>query len=330
MGNISVKNEKKISTKNNKKTEKEKKNNEIKLTRKYVKKPSIKKEDKIKVIDDTIIKKTKVNRSQKEIIEKDKSLIRRLKREIRESEQLLTNEKNIRKIGTIIFLIFSFIVILLSICLIDYSNSSLKTIPPKFAIKVNDKTKQITKYYGLFYKAWSCDANGIINYSLYTSDIPHCELRIVYDENGIYTNPNNLKITKSQIDSLYRYYSESINYWKTQEELDNALFISNEFSSKLWVKKEEPIKTISGDEVYVAIFSKLTDNGWISQYSDESYYKCMKIVDEENILFSEYNSGNCETKWTKLVMSEKFCKIIKSDNSLIKTVVELNNLCKKE
>ncbi len=268
----------------------------------------------------------------KDVIAKKDSVITKLKKEIRESEKILNNEKNVRKTGFIFFTVFCFIVIILSITLIDYSNASLKNTEPKFAIKSIDKSKNVTNYYGVFYKAWKCnDTDDILIFVTYNTESPTCSYTVTYDTEGYYTNPYGIKISKEQMASIYNYYKDYLNEWKKESDLADAYTLSNEFNKIWWVKKEDTIKLEDGTEAGVAIFNKLINNNdeysWEIQYLDESYYKCVRNSETNVYEFSDYDNGFCTGEWKKLSLNENVCELVKNDKSFIKDIVNNGKLC---
>lgn len=295
MANSSTKN-KKVSTKNNTKT-------------KVVKKAT------------TNFNKTKKNK--KEVIEEKPSTKKEVK--ITSSKQKINNF-NIWKIS---YIIFCAVVVFISFTIIDFSISQRYKAAPTFAIKKVNKEKQSTIYYGLFYKAYKCNNQKEYTFLNYGTEDSTCSIVLVYN-NDIYTNPYSVEMTREEIGTIYKYYSENINSYKTREEFEKDYAKAEEFSKNWWVTENISIETSLG-EANVAIFSKLEEvDGnykWVTQYDNNDYKKCVLKSEDGTFLFSDYIDGECYEKWSNIKLSSNFCKLIKDDNSLIKTAVTISKMC---
>ncbi len=267
----------------------------------------------------------------KKEVKKEKWFVE-LKKFLLEDEKNYSKEyKRYRNMVTI-FAIICFFAVLLSTSFIDYSRAYVSKTMPYFVIRSKNEYKQATIYYGLFYKAYKCD-NGdkAVKFGTYNLNIEDCKIVVSYDEDGYYTNPNGIKMTNKQINTIKTYYNY-YNEFETEEELVEAYKISTAINKIWWVQKNEVLMMDGTTPVYTAIFNKLIEKEgeylWELQYNDSQYYKCVKY--ENNIYqFSEYNAGKntCDASWKPLKLNEEECVSAKTSSSFIKDLVRITNLC---
>ena len=267
-------------------------------------------------------------------VEKEEPWYIWLKNNIIENEEKYSKEYKNRRLVVALFMIFCFFSVLFSTAIIDYNYAYRRNGEPVFVIRKRDEYKQATIYYGMFYKAWKCD-NGFehINFARYKTKISYCSLVTSYDEDGVYTNPNGVKISQSQMNVIKNYYYDDYVYFKTAKDLENAYTISKEIDKIWWVRKSSDEVIDNDDSIGLAIFGKIeTANGvdeWKLQYNDPEYYRCVKNVDGSNV-FAKYNhlDNTCDTSWESLSLNEDTCNLIDSSSEFVQNLVKLTGLCK--
>ena len=311
---------KKIEKKVDKKTIKKANTGSKKIVKSNVAKTNSKKNTEIVIEKDESINKV-------ENVKKEKWYVW-LKNNIIENEEKYSKEDRNRRLLVSLFAIFCFVVVLLSTCIIDYNYATQNNTIPMFVVIKRDEYKQATIYYGAFYKAWRCD-NGYNNiiYGRFSSEVSYCKLEASYNDNGIYTNPNGVEISKAQMNAIVNYYYDEFINFKTQKDLDNAIKISNAINRIWWVRSQSI--AINEQNASIAIFGKMESDGWKLQYNNNEYYKCVKNVNGINI-FSDYNylDNTCGSVWETLTLDDQTCELAKNNNSVIKDLVINAGYCK--
>ena len=257
-----------------------------------------------------------------------------LKNNIIENEEKYSREYKNRRLIVALFMVFCFFTVLFAAAIADYNYAYRSKSEPFFAIKTRDEYKQATVYYGIFYKAWKCD-NGLtnINFSRFKTEITYCKLVPKYNSDGLYINPNGVKITESQMNIIKNYYFDDYVYFKNSEELENAYSISKAINKIWWVKKETNMLVDNDESISLAIFGKVESvdgvDEWKLQYDDPKYYKCIKDIDGVNV-FTNYNylDNTCDTYWETLSLTEDTCMLAQNSSNFVKSLVELTEICK--
>lgn len=305
---------KKVTKKVSKKTTKVVKPKTSKKT--VSKKPSIK------------LEKEKTDVVSKKEVKKEKWYVW-LKNNIIENEKEYSKEDKRRRLIVSLFAFFCFLVVLFSTAIIDYTYSSRNNKTPLFVLRARNNYKQVTLYYGLFYKAWKCDNEyDGVNFGRYNSEISYCALVAEYDENDVYTNPNGVKITRDDMNRIRNYYYDEFVNFKNEEELENAIKISDAINKIWWVRKDDA--TVNEPNAIIGVFGKMESDGWKLQYGNPEYYRCVKKINEINI-YSEYNylDNTCGDSWETLTLDEKICSLAKNKSpEFINNLVIGTGFCK--
>lgn len=278
------------------------------------------------------IKKVKSLKNKKQ--KKEKKWYMWLKNNIIENEKEISKKEKNRRLIVSLFAIFCFFVVFFSTAVIDYSYAIKRNSAPFLVITYKEKYSQKTIYYGVFYKAWKCDNGDTrVNFSPYKNKIPYCEIKINYDKNGIYTNPNKVKMTASQISIINKFYKDDINFFKTSQDLEKAYTISKAINQVWWVRTKSEVVLNDDPNIEIAIFGKyyFKDGveAWETQHNDPKYYKCIKKSGADYV-FAEYNEidKTCEEKWNKLKLDKEICEIAMQSTDLIRKLVIISQLCK--
>ena len=165
-----------------------------------------------------------------------------------------------RKIGIIV----SICLIIIFCIFIDYDYAKRKGQKPFFTIKVRNNVKnQYNEYLGFFYRTYECYAeeNNFIFSGLKVKKIS-CPIAITFNKDGYFKNSNNIMISKDQYEVIKNLYSNYINEFKTNEELENAYFLAYEYQSKSYVV-EKGSAFISDDVTYSKVhFNVYKDGKW--------------------------------------------------------------------
>lgn len=145
--------------------------------------------------------------------------------------------------------IFLIIFILLFACsaYIDYYIVKTKNTIPRISVKkeINDN---LIVYNALMYRVWYCKINGKYTIGDYKDSDAVCFSKDSYDEEGNYTNNENVLIKKEEINLLSNYYTSGQISTMTKEDLDNALFTIFEFGKIKYKKigtKEDTTKNVT-------------------------------------------------------------------------------------
>ena len=221
-----------------------------------------------------------------------------------------------RKIGIIVS-----ICLLIIFCIfIDYDYAKRKGQKPFFTIKVRNNVKnQYNEYLGFFYRTYECYAeeNNFIFSGLKVKKIS-CPIAIKFNKDGYFKNANNIMISKDQYEVIRNLYSNYINEFKTNEELENAYFLAYEYQSKSYVV-ENGSAFISDDVTYSKVhFNVYKDGKW---QIDESKDYCIGLGQKNKINIYNYENGRCTTM-VDLTPTEKFCKLLKKDKSGLKDIID--------
>lgn len=290
------------------------------------------------------IKKTNINKSNtsktiykkvdtKKVIQKKEVWYKWIKNNIIENEKNISKEAKNRRLIISLFAIFCFFVVLLSTSIIDYSMATKKNTRPFFVIELKDNFKQTTIYYGMFYKAWKCDnGDDIVHFGRFNSELSYCVLEPKFNKDGIYKNPHGVEITKSQMNIIKNYYFDDFVNIKNKKELENAYKISKALNDVWWVSTKSE-KTLNEDSsISIAIFGKTEKKdgieSWSLQYSDKTYHKCMKQLDNKYV-FSEYlpNNNTCSNNWKSLSLDKEICELSKNNTKFVSELVIISKLC---
>lgn len=287
------------------------------------------------------MKKEKVKKVKKPL-KKEKTLTSEVKKEkwyINLKKKMLEDQKemskkNLRDRNFIaLAALICFLAVFLATCFLDYSRAYKSSVAPLFVIRHKDDYKQAEVYYGIFYKAWTCN-NGekSIQFGVYSSEINNCSIVVSYDKDGYYENPNGIKMSKKEINTIKTYFYDYFNEFKTEKELENAYKISKAINEVWWVKNVEPITLDDGSTANMAIFNKFVNNNgeylWELQYDNEEFHKCVKNQNNEYV-FSEYDqeSQKCGTEWKHLNLSKSICSLTKTSIKYVKELVSITKLC---
>ncbi len=257
-----------------------------------------------------------------------------LKNNIIENEEKLSKKDRHRRLIISLFAVFCFFSVLFSTFIIDFSISNKRKEIPYFTITKREKYKQLTAYYGMFYKAWKCD-NGdtSINFGRLRDKMDNCLIDVNYDDEGFFTNPNKVKMTESQINIIKTYYFDKYINFKSKEELENAYKLSKAINKVLWINANKN-EIINNDEaVILAIFGKEEIKDGIEsfslQYDDTRYHKCLKNVGGEYLISNYiYSSNLCENTWENLKLSKDICELAKESTTFIKNLAPIIDYCK--
>lgn len=234
-----------------------------------------------------------------------------------------------KKGARIAYYIVCLIIIITSVFVIDYSVAKMSGSGPLFAIKKYDDKEQYYEYSGVFYKMWICSAEEK-NYKVgkYSDVPPICPKLIKFNEDGSYTNINNLKITKEEYALIKNYYFyETINNWTKISEIEEAVSLSREVDEKNFTTKEGYYTEYNGTNYMIAIFDEFKElNGeyaWRKGINNIDYHYCVKYnEDKTKYLFSKYNGSTCDGNFKELKFSNKWCDTVreKETNDYFKTL----------
>lgn len=278
-------------------------------------------------------KKVNINKKQSKPIKPEKWYVW-LKNNILENEEKYSKKYKNRRLLVSLFAVFCFFAVLFSVFIIDFSNSIKNNKVPYFSIQKRNEYKQVTLYYGLFYKAWRCDnGNTALTYGKYNDDIGYCDIVPKYDENGVFVNPNKVKMTQSQINIIKTYYFDNYIYFKSEKELVDAYKLSSALNKILWINgKQDGI--INNDEtVELAIFGKVENKDGVDsfsfQFNDPYYHECVKKLNGEYLVSNyNYSTNTCGASWETLSIDKDTCKIAKNSTEFIQNLAPIIDYCK--
>ena len=235
-----------------------------------------------------------------------------------------------------IIIIISLIVLLLAgFYFFDYIRVTKYDKNPIIAIKVKDDENQLTIYKAIFYKVWVCDYKNKDNKEVfvvgsYNDYPPECTKSINFT-NESYTNPNGIKISASDYQTIANFYDvDTINTWTKDSDLVDALYVSNELGKRFFNLKENGAFTYLNEIVNIAIFYDLSDNDgvklWQPMTNDQNYYYCVKQDSNNKYLFSKYQNGTCDGIWNYKTFTEKWCNLAlkEKDNSTVRQFADAN------
>lgn len=265
-------------------------------------------------------------------VKKEKWYISLKKKMLEDEKQFSKNQIRGRNL-TALAAFICFLAVFLSTAFLDYSRAYKGTTTPVFVIRHQNEYKQATVYYGIFYKAWVCD-NGdeAIKFGSYSSEINNCSIVVSYDTNGYYTNPNGIKMSKQEINTIKTYFYDYFNEFKAEKEFEDAYKISKAINEVWWVKNVETLTLDDGSIANMAIFNKLVNkNGeylWELQYENPEYQKCVKSQNDEYV-FALYDiqTKKCGSEWKHLNLSDSVCKLTKTSIKYVKDLVRITKLC---
>ena len=106
-----------------------------------------------------------------------------------------------KKVVKIFIFIFIILLVFSAIVYIDYFCVKNKNIAPKIALK-SEINSETTEYKAIFYKVWYCNSNKKYMIGSYDDDSSICPIKYIYDENGYYSNPQDIKISKRDIEVM--------------------------------------------------------------------------------------------------------------------------------
>lgn len=237
--------------------------------------------------------------------------------------------KVVKKLLVILVLLFICLAILTAL---DYFFVKNKNYLPRIAIKSENVDKEVIVYNALFYKLYYCtsdDSKIIIDYS---DDEPSCP-SIYKFANDYYSNSLSLKISKHDIDIMtYNniYTKEMIDMMSSEEEVENAVFVVNEYIKTMYKEVKEKVssdKDINYTFIEFPSFEYNKDNNKYELiYNGDKY--CFYIDnDTKEKRYSVYYNGKCIDDYIVLKMSDKWCELSKNttliyDNDLIKKLCE--------
>lgn len=238
-------------------------------------------------------------------------------------------------IAITLYIIFG-IIITISILTIDYSVAKLYGNRPIFATKKVYEREQYTTYTGILYKMWICNANEDA-YKVGKKDDtpPPCPMAVIFDQNGNFITDNNITLNEKDYAMISRYYTyQLINNWKTEKELEDALYISEGLYKTEFATKEGYDITYKNVKYNIAIFHDfiLKDNGkykWEMMETNKDFHYCMKFDNVNNVyLFSKFSGNSCEGDFEKLEVPKKLCETI--EKSTVSDVVKYSydRVCK--
>ncbi len=236
----------------------------------------------------------------------------------------------------IIVIVGILLVLLIGFYFFDYIRVTKYDKVPIIAIKEKDDENQFTVYKAFFYKVWTCDykdksGNEVFVVGSYNDYPPECNKSINFND-GSYTNPNGITLYAKDYQTIASVYDvDTINAWDSDEDLENALFITNELEKKFFVLKENSAFTYLNDIVNVAIFFDLGQNEdgiylWQAMTGDNSYYYCVKLDSNNKYLFSKYENETCNGVWNYNAFTEKWCDLAlkEKDNSTVRQFADAN------
>ena len=222
----------------------------------------------------------------------------------------------------IITTIFFLLILTGTISIVEYYYAKDSSKMPILAIKKEDRAKQFTKYSSVFYNVYKCYSGTIFAVSK-TYPEPICERIAVYD-GGYYLNRNGLKIDKKDYQMIYdaSNTSSEIENFTTEEEVKNAVKISEEYEKNLY--KVLRTAQVGNDVVDIVAFKELVLNNY-GDYTWEfnmNNYKC-----KSGNSVKEYKNKRCTGSWKKIGYSKEWCELAsKSVNERIKN--EYKRYCK--
>ncbi len=224
-----------------------------------------------------------------------------------------------RKILTVVMIIVFFIVMISSLSVVEFYYAKKTERIPLIALRREDKVNQYFEYNALFYRVYKCYSDEVSIRS-YKESLPSCPRLIMFDNNGEYTTPSGVSISKRNYQMLL-----TVNGYKeidkfNEEEYKNALFVAEEYGRSIHVQAAENNKIVIDEEtVNVEVFREfvITDvygnYKWVPQYNNKEYYKCAK-VENGIFLFSDYNDGKCSSNWATHNFGSKWCSLAKDSN----------------
>ena len=273
----------------------------------------------------------KTFKSKKKAEKRD--LIKWIKTNVIENEKEFSKANKNRRLFTSLFAVLCFCVVVFSTAIIDYTNAVKRETTPFFVIKGRNEYKQATIYYGAFYKAWKCDnGSSTVTFGRYKNELTYCPVEPVYDEQGVYTNPNGVKITRSQMNNIKEYYRDEFVYFENEGELEIALNLSTAINKSRWVKTKSEVVLNGDPTIEIAIFNALEEKdgiqSWERQYTNTKYHKCVKSKDDD-YFFSNYDPVNmtCEGEWTKLKLDDTTCLLASKSVKFVSEFVTITKLC---
>lgn len=214
-----------------------------------------------------------------------------------------------------LYIIFG-VIFLTSMLVIDYSVAKITGNAPIVAIKKENTREQYTLYTGIFYKMWICTAeeNNYKVGSLKSNPII-CPKKIEFF-NNVYTTFNNIKITQKNYAMISDYYTyDLMNEWTSEEELNTALFISEESHSKKFATKEGYYTSYNNENYMIAMFEDFVEDSdgkwsWKVMEDDISYHYCIKYNDDKTkYMISKYTGDTCQGDFAELTYSDEWCAL---------------------
>lgn len=238
----------------------------------------------------------------------------------------------------IILILSAIIILLIGFYFFDYIRVTKYDKNPIIALKEENNDQQFTLYKAIFYKVWVChykDENDKIVRKIgsYHDEDPDCTKAINFTD-GYYKNPYNVKISLKDYQTIMNIYDiNTISSWKTNEDLDNALYVVNELEKSFFSIKDNSTFTYNNEIVNIAIFFDLVQNPedkeiytWQAMNDDPNYYYCIKQdITSKKYLFTKYENNTCNSVWSFKNFTPKWCELVKDeDNSIIKEYADAN------
>ena len=240
-----------------------------------------------------------------------------------------------KKVVRIFIFIFIILLVFSAIVYIDYFCVKNKNIAPKIALK-SEINSETTEYKAIFYKVWYCNSNKKYMIGSYDDDSSICPIKYIYYENGYYSNPQDIKISKRDIEVMTDngyYTSEMIDGFKTDEEVENAVYVAYNYGKTLYknVTDNNNTKLKSTDGYNLVVFPEFkSDNNekysWVYNFDDESKYYCVK-TESGKTFYSSYLDKKC-IAFVQLTLDSKWCNLYKK-STIVYNKDKVKNLCEE-
>lgn len=218
-----------------------------------------------------------------------------------------------KKALTIVMMIFLLIITIATTSMIEFYYAKDRDRMPLLSIKSESTAKQYIKHSSLFFNVYKCYSGDTFVLSK-NSKVPICRRIIKFNEEGYYTNINNLKISKRDYQMIYDVSKtlKEIEEFTTSKEIDDAVKVAEEYERSLHI----PLKTIQINKEIInieaykefVIINQYGDYAWQYQRTNETYYKCFKKE-----LYKQYKSGSCLGEWTEVKLSQEWCSLAKGN-----------------
>ena len=220
-------------------------------------------------------------------------------------------------ITKIFFTIIILAAIVAALAYIDYFLVVKKDTLPKFALKEENKEKEVIVYKGLLYKLWYCTYDKSRTIGSYSDAEAICPRTYEYVDD-YYTNNNGLKISKKDLQlmtykNIYTY--DMIELMSDTKEVSNASYVVYEYGKTFYEEKADSKVKYNKKNLKLVSFPDFVLDGknyvWKISNDETTKYYCMDEKDDINI-FSLYENEKCSDTFEKIKLDDKWCELAKN------------------